>query len=130
MGRDHSASRAHHRAEHRDLSGNPSIEHVRRLCGAEVADELCTRAGGRRVYVPRGRIAESALGQIIGERAVSKLAAAFGGESIDVPTMRHLVIQKLCLAGKSAGQVASEALCSRRTVFKVKAQLRAEGKLT
>jgi hypothetical protein len=96
------------------------------LIGQHATDELITRFGGRRLYVPHIPQPGDLLSDALGRDAAQRLAEIFGGDRVDVPnpTPRRVLILELRNAGLSVYATARHLHCTRRRVFQVLAEAR------
>jgi hypothetical protein len=96
------------------------------LIGEDATDELITRFGGRRLYVPHIPQPGDLLSDALGRDAAQRLAEIFGGDRVDVPnpTPRRVLILELRNAGLSVDAIARHLRCTRRRVFQVLAEAR------
>lgn len=113
-----------------------TIHHVRNVCGAAVASALIDRCGGRRLYIPHTPSTTGQLAEAMDLPALERLCAALGGRTVVVPIGRRsgirrtrLRVEKMLRAGRSASFIASRAGCCQRTVYSIKAEMRAAGDL-
>lgn len=113
-----------------------TIQAVREHCGAEIARELIDRFGGRLLFIPSKTPSRGRLAEAFGTAALQQLCSALGGETIVVPIGRHSAIRKMrrrvermIREGQSASDIARRAGCCRRTVYSIKAEMRAANEL-
>lgn len=116
-----------------------TIGEVRKRCGPDIAARLVDQFGGRVVFIPQAPPREAGrLKAALGEDALATLCAAVGGQTLVVPIgrnsalrrMRNQVEELLSLTPPlSVSEVAQRAGCCRRTVYGIKAEMRAAGEL-
>lgn len=106
---------------------------VRSRCGDAVADLLLANFGGEKLHVPMSWQPESRLGRVFSPEQFAALVDAVGGEQIEVPLgdrslsrKRLATVKAMLRRGASVNEIVREAVVSRRYVFKIKAQLKAE----
>lgn len=116
--------------------GSVTIQFVRDLCGASVANQVVDHFGGRVLFIPKKPSANSRLARALEADALTALCTALGGETIVVPIGRNSAlrqmrgrVEKLLLDGRSISDIANGAGCSRRTVYRLKAEMRDAGEL-
>lgn len=98
--------------------------------GEEAAAKLVAAFGGARLYVPQVPEPEDPLSRVIGLEAAARLARVYGGDRVDIPNpnLRRARIAELRRAGLGVDAIARELGCTRRRVFQVLAEARAEGR--
>lgn len=113
-----------------------TINVVRDHCGPQVAGLLIDKFGGSIVFIPHKPSPTSRLAKAFDPDDLRRLCAALGGEKIVVPIGRHSAlrkmrdrVEKLLLEGRSASDIARTAECCIRTVYGIKAEMRASGEL-
>jgi hypothetical protein len=98
--------------------------------GEEAAQKLVLAFGGARLYVPQMPAPEDSLSRVIGPEAAARLAQVYGGDRVDIPNpnVRRVRIAELRRAGLGVDAIARELGCTRRRVFQVLAEARAEAR--
>ena len=113
-----------------------TIQAVRDHCGADIANRLVDHFGGRLLAVPHKPPRRGRLATVLDPADLQRLCTAVGGEAIVVPIgprsalrrMRRRV-ERMVRAGRSASDTAHRAGCCIRTVYVIKAEMRAAGEL-
>lgn len=106
---------------------------VRRECGDAVVAALIDRFGGERIHIPLKAHDRGRLGAALSSEHIAALVRAIGGETIDVPLggrslerRRLATVKAMLREGAKINEIVRQAPASRRYVFKIKAQMRAE----
>jgi len=112
------------------------IHVIREYCGDVVVRRLVDVFGGRLLAIPRKPPTKGRLADALDATALHRLCTALGGERIVVPighrsAMRRMrrSAEKMILQGRTASDIARRAGCCLRTVYTIKAELRAAGGL-
>jgi len=113
-----------------------TIQAVRDHCGTDIANRLVDHFGGRLLAVPHKPPRRGRLATVFGPAELQTLCSAMGGEAIVVPIGRRSVlrrmrrrVERMIRAGRSASDTAHRAGCCIRTVYAIKAEMRAAGEL-
>ncbi len=113
-----------------------TIHVVREYCGEVVAKRLVDLFGGRLLAIPRKPPIKGRLADAFDAPALHRLCTALGGETIVVPighrsAMRRVRrrAERMILQGRTASDIARRAGCCLRTVYTIKAEMRAAGEL-
>lgn len=113
-----------------------TIHAVRDQCGDAVAKALVDKFGGRLLAIPRKPPATGRLAKAFDAATLQRLCSALGGETIVVPIGHRSAIrrmrrraEKMLLNGRSASDIARRVGCCLRTVYAIKAEMRAAGEL-
>jgi hypothetical protein len=98
--------------------------------GEEAVEKLVAAFGGARLYVPQVPEPEDPLSRVVGAEAAARLARVYGGDRVDIPNpnMRRTRIAEMRRAGLGVDAIAREVGCTRRRVFQVLAEERAEAR--
>jgi hypothetical protein len=80
--------------------------------------------GGSKRYIP-GNPEGSKLASLIGTAAARFICHLYGGEQVDIPTLKSLTYQKLNIIDHSGGtrRCAQDVGCTERWVRKVRSEL-------
>lgn len=73
--------------------------------------------GGTRIYVPKSPNQASPLVQAIGRDAAALLAAAHGGDELNIPIARHWQVRCLKAQGLSYSQIALRLRITENSVW-------------
>jgi hypothetical protein len=120
-------------ASHPAARANPPrlsmLQNLIDLIGHDAATALIAAFGGTRVYVPQVPEPEDTLSALIGHLPACALAQIFGGDRIEVPNPppRRMRILELRANGLTINVIARTLACTRRRVFQVIAEARADG---
>lgn len=113
-----------------DIQGVVAL--VTYICGEATARKLVREAGGGRIFVPLSPAPHHRICQIIGFENTVELARECGGVTFDVAVGREFrgadrlaAVERLTRKGKTVSQITKALNCSRRSVFKDRAKLRA-----
>lgn len=108
------------------LQGEGTLsDQIRRFMGPDVHNTLIRELGGRKLFIPAGCGAHHPLAEVIGLDQARKLCGEFAGQTYDVPLtqrVRERIITDL-KADTPVTVIAQRYYCSRRTVFRVKAEM-------
>lgn len=118
-------------------NGEPCLlEAGGRLFGNAVRERLWHEFGGRQLYIPKSPGVDHPISRIIGVDRAMSLANELGGVVVNVPRhpsrsrdWRRQIVRRLTLDGKPSPEIAKAADCTQRTVHRLRALLRQEGKL-
>ena len=108
--------------------GIESFERLADVLGQGDALKLCREYGGQRLYVPKTIPVTHEISRRIGAAASERLANEFGGDRLQVPMGHvHTARQRREVLGKhlftkSANELARDAKCTTRYVFKQRAK--------
>ena len=102
------------------------------LFGADVAGALSTRYGGcGRLYIPSRISKNHPLCELLGEAVARKLAAEFGGLSVEIPRdvasqkeQRNILIMTDRAKGMTQSQLARKYQLTTRTISKITNQFK------
>lgn len=104
----------------------PSLsDEIRQLLGPVAHNQMIHDMGGRLVYIPAGCGLHHPLAEVLGHENALKLCARFAGSYYDVPLTqrtRERIIADI-KANVSTPVIAGRYYCSRRTIFRIKAEL-------
>jgi Homeodomain-like domain-containing protein len=105
-----------------------AVDGLADVIGERATEELLTRFGGRRLYVPHLPQQGDQLTSAIGPEAARRLAKIFGGDHVELPnpTPRRILILQLRNAGLSVDAIARHLHCTRRRVYQVLAEARSQ----
>ncbi len=109
---------------------------MRELCGSEIAARLIAHFSGLALYIPHNPPHRGRLADAFDSGTLKSLCQALGGEMVVVPIGQRSAtrrtrqrIENMLRDGKSSSHIARRAGCCIRTVFAVKAEMRAAGDL-
>ena len=100
-------------------------DEIRRTIGPAAHNVLLREMGGKRVFIPKSMGPHHPLAETLGRDTALALAEKFGGETYEVPLtqrVREQIIADL-KSNVPVGEIAQRYYCSRRTVFRIKAEL-------
>ena len=104
--------------------------------GAPAADTFCKAFGGRQIYIPADPRRDSRVVAAMGLAAEQAISDEFGRGVVLVPLRQYatgrerlLLAGELLKAGRSNSEIAQALRCHMRTVERIKAALRREGRL-
>ena len=104
----------------------PSLsDEIRRTIGPAAHNAMLRELGGKRIFIPKALGPHHPLAETLGADAALRLAQKFGGETYEVPLTQRIREQMIAdlKAGVAVSTIALRYHCSRRTVFRVKAEL-------
>jgi hypothetical protein len=109
---------------------------VSQSLGDAVAQKIEQRFGGHRFYIPIIPEEHHALSKAIGLAEAQHIAVLFGSGYVEVPlgasgsmVTRRSLIEQACIDGRTSTSIVRDFGCCSRTVYKIKARLRREGRL-
>ena len=107
------------------------LEELIAVMGTPAAARLVAAFGGTRLYVPQTPDAGDALSGAVGHEAAIALAQIYGGDRLEVPnpTPRRVRIAQMRADGMSVDAIARALGCTRRRVFQVLAEARANNRV-
>ncbi|MBF6559117.1 MAG: helix-turn-helix domain-containing protein [Candidatus Binataceae bacterium] len=107
------------------------LEELIAVMGTPAAARLVAAFGGTRLYVPQTPDAGDALSGAVGHEAAIALAQIYGGDRLEVPnpTPRRVRIAQMRADGISVDAIARSLGCTRRRVFQVLAEARANNRV-
>lgn len=115
---------------------NTTLDDIAGEIGFTATITLATWYGGRNLYVPAAPDEESAVVKLIGMSAVKRLAAAWGGLPLAVPTMwryeeeqRNRTIGNLLIEGHGTKQIAAMMGMTERRIQQIRRALEDAGLL-
>lgn len=107
-----------------------------RLFGSAARDLLWQEFGGRQLYIPKSPPPDHPINLAIGADRAAVLAKELGGVTVYVPRQPHRsrhwrreVVRRLTIDRQPLDEIAKAADCNTRTVYRLRALLRQEGKL-
>lgn len=124
--------------EANELSGDEAdapddfVQFVTQWFGAETMRQIEAAFGGRQVSLPSAPKEHHDLCRVIGVEKAQTIAIMFGHGRVNIPlghANRRVRIEEACIAGKTATQIVREFGCCSRTVHKIRAKLRREGRM-
>ena len=102
------------------------IKELKGLIGPDATLRLLSRFGGLQVYIPKSPEPDQELSLAVGLDEVRRLAATFGGESLELPVgrreiqgQRRLRIVEMRQSGEPVQSIARKLGCSRRYIYQV-----------
>lgn len=124
-------------ANSKQWNGEPCLlEAGNRLFGGDARELLWREFGGLSLYVPKSPRIDHPISRTIGVERAILLAQELGGITVNVPRhpsrsrhWRREIVRRLSLDGKPSSEIAKAADCNQRTVHRLRALLRQEGKL-
>jgi DNA-binding NarL/FixJ family response regulator len=107
------------------------LEELIAVMGIPAAARLVAAFGGTRLYVPQTPGPDDALSAAVGHEAALALAQIYGGDRLEVPnpTPRRVRIAQMRADGISVDAIARALGCTRRRVFQVLAEARANNRV-
>lgn len=110
-----------------NLTDNPTMGSIIKLCSNDAGDKLSYDFGGRRMYIPHKVGVHHPLAVSIGLDNAKKICDAWGGLDFDVPLCAGKI--KLAVELKeeknlSNSKIASQLKCTERHVYRIFQKIR------